>query len=215
MHGIARLVLVSVVLCYFDQVAADDTLDEYLDDDLDLDDLEDGFAAESFDLRSPKEIDEIWLKVIRENVKNKRKIGMSPGDEMHTEAENEARALGAFRPKKTKAKMGAALLAGSNGGSRISAIAGGVDPAKSGKGNASVDGGAADASKAIWLGSNSATGSTIVTQEHWEASEELGENISQWGAIAKIGGLTVNDSAREKKWGTDVLSPVSNTLRIR
>jgi hypothetical protein len=202
---IVGFALVCLILC--SRVAADDDVDGD-DDDL-LDDLDEGFEAESFDLRSPKEIDDIWLKVVRETIKHKGKVSLKVGDDMHAQAEAEARSIGSFRPNKTKAKMGAALLAGPSGGARISAIAAGVEPSKSGKGNASVDGGAADASNAVWLGSSSATGSTIVTKEHWDASQELGDNISQWGAIAKIGGLTVNETAREKKWGTDVLSPVS------
>ena len=97
------------------------------DEDLDLDDG--GVGAESFDLRSPKEIDDIYLKIIRHNVRNKVKMGMMPGDPLHKQAEEEARQIGAFRPNKTKTQMGAALLAGPSRGG-IAAIAAGVEPSK-------------------------------------------------------------------------------------
>jgi hypothetical protein len=171
------------------------------DDDLlaDLDEEDD--ELETYEIGSPKEVNDRWMEVIREVViKKKQKLGLSYGDATHTEAMGIARAREAIRPNRTERGLAAALLQAPPGSSAqlLAAPEGGGEGEDGGSDNSSAVSQAFGGNSAvsIHLDSIGANGQSLVTKEMYQKATELSNNISK-GALASVGALIVRDSARE------------------
>jgi len=186
--------------------AAED--EDELDDELEEESEEGGLGfaeVEEVEISSPQQVQKYWIAAIHDHLRKNKTLDLKPGGDMHKRGEAEARKRLRIRDKKSGRALSNALLAG---GERVRALAAPDGAAAAGwEGNASAGGnGALVAPTAGEDGSGA-----LVMTEMFNQSLELYGNISR-GALANVGALRVNETARKKKPDLSPLDVVWNVV---
>jgi hypothetical protein len=161
-------------------------------DDLDDDaDLEEESIMEEYEISSPREVNDLWMKVIRETQKRGEKVSLTKDSTLHKEATEEAHAQLGIRPKRQKRAQANALLAGPT----VRYLPPAAD---NGTANGPLTGGAqSESSTSNRHGAVTARGmpeaQALVMTEMYNKSLQLAENISK-GVIAGLGALAYNET---------------------
>ena len=151
-----------------------------------------------------------WIAAIHDHLRKNKTLDLKPGGDMHKRGEAEARKRLRIRDKKSGRALSNALLAG---GERVRALAA-PDGAAAPNWNANATGGAKGADRGELMAAPSAAedgqGALVMT-EMFNQSLELYSNISK-GALANVGALRVNETARKKKADLPMLDVVWNVV---